>query len=71
MTMDEHPYFHPEAPAFYIEQPVSLPDGDSFREQKLAEENPLARMELTYDSYHTLTIMFQTALKRALDTVEN
>ena len=71
MTMDEHPYFHPEAPAFYMEQPVSLSDGNSFREQKLAEENPLARMELTYDSYHTLTIMFQTALKRALDTVEN
>ena len=71
MTVDEHPYFHPGAPAFYMEQPVSLSDGDSFREQKLAEENPLARMELTYDSYHTLTVMFQTALKRTLETVEN
>jgi hypothetical protein len=28
-------------------------------------------MELTYDSYHTLTVMFQTALKRTLETVEN
>ena len=71
MTFDEHPYHHPEAPAFCLEQPVGLSDGTSFREQKLAEENPLVRMELTYDSYHTLTVMYQTALKRALCTVEN
>ena len=71
MTFDEHPYHHPEAPAFCLEQPVGLSDGTSFCEQKLAEENPLVRMELSYDSYHTLTVMFQTALKRALCTVEN
>ena len=57
MTFDEHPYHHPEAPAFCLEQPVGLSDGTSFREQKLAEENPLVRMELTYDSYHTLTVL--------------
>ena len=71
MTVDENPYFHPEAPAFSLEQPVSFSDGTSFREQKLAEENPLARMELNYDSYHTLTVMFQAALRRTLDTLEN
>ena len=71
MTFDEHPYHHPEAPAFCLEQPVGLSDGTSVCEQKLAEENPLVRMELSYDSYHTLTVMFQTALKRALCTVEN
>ena len=71
MTVDENPYYQPDAPAFCVAQPASLSDGTSFREQKLAEENPLARMELTYDSYHTLTVMFQAALKRALDTLEN
>lgn len=71
MTVDENPYHHPDAPAFTQVQPVSLSDGTSFREQKLAEENPLARMELTSDSYHTLTVMFQSALRRALDTLEN
>ena len=71
MTVDESPYYHPEAAAFCLEQPVALADGTSFREQKLAEENPLARMEPSYDSYHTLTVMYQTALRRALDTVEN
>ena len=71
MTVDETPYHHPEAAAFCLEQPASLNDGTSFREQKLAEENPLARMELTYDSYHTLMVMYQAALKRALDTLEN
>ena len=71
MTVDESPYYHPHAASFCLEQPVSLSDGISFREQKLAEENPLTRMELTYDSYHTLTVMFQAALRRALDSLEN
>ncbi|MBQ8770743.1 MAG: DUF3874 domain-containing protein [Bacteroides sp.] len=71
MTVDEAPYYHPEAAAFCLEQPMGLSDGTSFREQKLAEKNPLARMEPTIDSYHTLTVMFQAALRRALDTLEN
>ena len=70
MTVDETPYYHPEAAAFCLEQPVGLSDGTSFREQKRAEKNPLARMELGYDSYHTLTVMYQAALRRALDTLE-
>lgn len=71
MTVDESPYYHPEAAAFCLEQPAGLADGTSFREQKLAMENPLARMEPTYDSYHTLTVMFQAALRRALDTLQD
>ena len=71
MTVDEMPYYHPEAAAFCLEQPVGLSDGTSFREQKRAEENPLARMELSYNSYHTLTVMYQAALRRALDTLED
>ena len=71
MTVDETPYYHPEAAAFCLEQPVGLSDGTSFREQKRVEENPLARMELSYDSYHTLTVMYQAALRRVLDTLED
>ena len=71
MTVDEVPYYHPEAAAFCLEQPVGLSDGTSFREQKLAEKNPLARMEPSYDSYHTLTVMFQAALRRAVETLEH
>ena len=71
MTVDEAPYYHPEAAAFCLEQPMGLSDGTSFREQKLAEKNPLARMEPTIDSYHTLTVMFQAALRRAIDTLED
>ena len=71
MTVDETPYYHPEAAAFCLEQPMGLSDGTSFREQKLAEKNPLARMEPSYNSYHTLTVMFQAALRRAIDTLED
>ena len=70
MTVDEKPYYHPDAPAFCLEQPTGLSDGTSFRERKLAEKNPLARMEPTIESYHTLMVMYQAALKRALDTLE-
>ena len=48
MTVDEKPYYHPDAAAFCQTQPVSLSDGTSFHEQKLAEKNPFDRMELTY-----------------------
>ncbi len=71
MTLDQTPYYHPEAAAFCLEQPARISDGTSFREQKQAEENPLARMEPTYDSYHTLTVMYQAALRRSLDSMEN
>ena len=70
MTVDEKPYYHPDAPTFCLEQPTGLSDGTSFRERKLAEKNPLARMEPTIESYHTLMVMYQAALKRALDTLE-
>ena len=70
MTVDEAPYYHPDAPAFCIGQPVALSEGTSFREQKLAEKNPLERMDLTYDSYHTLTVMYQAALRRAFDRLD-
>lgn len=71
MTVDEAPYYHPEAPAFCLQQPLTLSDGTTFREHRQAEANPLARMEPSCDSYHTLTVMFQAALRRALDAVED
>ena len=71
MTFDASPYYNPQAAAFCLEQPLSLSDGTSFRERKQTEENPLARMDLTHDSYHTLTVMFQAALSRAFDTLEH
>ena len=71
MTVDASPYYHPDAPAFCMEQPVIVTDGTSFRERKQAEKNPLERMELSYGSYHTLTVMFQAALGRAFNTLEH
>ena len=59
MTTDASPYFRPEAAAFCLEQPAAMTDGTSFGERKRTEKNPVDRMELTYQSYHTLTVMFQ------------
>lgn len=71
MTTDASPYFRPEAAAFCLEQPAAMTDGTSFGERKRTEKNPVDRMELTYQSYHTLTVMFQAALGRALDSLQH
>ena len=71
MTVDASPFYHPDAPAFCMEQPARISDGSSYREQKRMHENPLERLDGTYDSYHTLTVMFQSALARALEKIEH
>lgn len=71
MTLDAHPYFNPDAMPFCLEQPLSMPGEPTFRQQRLKQENPLLRMEPGYETLHTFTILFETALARALDEIEN
>ena len=63
MTVDRNPYHHPEAAAFCLEQPADLSDGTSFREQKLTEKNPLARI-------HRSPYNKEERLQKALDYLE-
>ena len=71
MTVDESPYYNPDAIPFCMAQPDGLDKGTSYREHRLTEENPLSRMELGYDSYHTIKTLYQTTLHRVLDQMEN
>lgn len=43
MTLDETPYFAPDAVPFCLEQPVTMPGERTFNQRKLAENNPLKR----------------------------
>ena len=71
MTLDETPYFAPDAVPFCLEQPVTMPGEQTFGQHRLAEKNPLKRLQPGYESSQTFTFLFEAALNRALDEVEN
>lgn len=66
MTLDEAPYYNPEAVPFCLAQPLTMPDERTFRECKQDEKNPLARMKPGYETAETFTLMYEAALGRAL-----
>lgn len=71
MTLDEKPYYNPSAVAFCLEQPFSMPGEETFRQRKQAEQNPLQRMKPGYTASETFTLLYEAALNRALQEIEN
>ena len=71
MTLDETPYYNPDAVAFCLAQPLTMPDESTFRQRKQGEKNPLARMTPGYATAETFTIMYEAALGRALRELED
>lgn len=59
MTLDETPYFAPDAVPFCLEQPVTMPGERTFNQRKLAENNPLKRLQPGFDSSQTFTLLFK------------
>ena len=50
---------------------MTMPGERTFSQRKLAENNPLKRLQPGFYSSQTFTLLFETALGRALDEVEN
>ena len=71
MTLDTNPYYNPDAVAFCLEQPLAMPGEQTFGQHKLAEENPLQRLQPGFEASQTFTLLFETALNNALDEVEH
>ncbi|WP_291529614.1 BT4734/BF3469 family protein [Bacteroides sp. UBA939] len=71
MTLDEQLYYNPTAVPFCLEQPFTMPGEKTFREQKQAETNPLLRMQPGCTSSDTFSMLFEAALDRAFDGLEN
>lgn len=38
MTLDESPYYNPDAVPFCLEQPLTMPGEETFRQRKLGEK---------------------------------
>lgn len=71
MTMDERPFFNPNAQPFCLEQPFSMPGERTFRQKKQAEANPLMRLQPGFETSQTFSLLFETALSQALEEMEN
>lgn len=65
MTLDGYPYYNPAAVPFCLEQPLSMPEEENFRQRKLAEKNPLLRLHPDSKASDTFAILFESALDRA------
>ena len=71
MTLDEQPEYNPAAVSFCLEQPFSMPGEETFRQRRLAEKNPLLRMEPGYETSQTFVMLFESALDKAFHELEN
>mgnify|MGYP000681872858 FL=1 len=65
MTLDGYPYYNPAAVPFCLEQPLSMPEEENFRQRKLAEKNPLLRLHPDSKASDTFAVLFESALDRA------
>lgn len=70
MTLDEAPFYNPDAVPFCLAQPLTMPDEGTFRQRKQDEKNPLGRMKPGYETAETFTLMYEAALGRALREME-
>lgn len=71
MTLDESPYYNPEAIPFCLPQPLTMPEEGTFRQRRQNEKNPLARMTPGYEAAETFTLLYEAALNRALREMED
>ncbi len=71
MTLDEQPYYNPAAIAFCLEQPLNMPEEETYTQRKQTEKNPLRRLAPGYKTSDTFTLLFEAALNRAYQELEN
>lgn len=70
MTLDAYPYFNPQAIPFCLEQPFGMPGEETFHQRQLTEKNPLLRLKPGYETSQTCTLLFETALGKAMDEMD-
>ncbi len=70
MTFDTTPYYNPAAVPFSIDQPMAMPEEESYQQRKQQEKSPLQRLVPGYETFRTFTYLFEVALARALDELE-
>lgn len=64
-TYDPELYYNPESTVIYMRQPLGMPSETTYKEVVQAETSPFKRLIPGYDSYNTLSALFEAALNNA------
>ncbi len=69
ISYDPDLYYNPAAVPATLEQPLQMPGEPTFRELKQQELLPLQRMEAGHERSHSVYLLYQVALKKAIEEV--
>lgn len=68
-TYDPELYYNPDATAIYMRQPLNMPSDTTYQEAVQSETSPFKRLIPGYDSFETLSALFETALNKAYQSL--
>lgn len=68
-TYDPDLYYNPESTAIYLRQPLAMPADTTYKESVQAEKSPFKRLIPGYDSYETLSALFEASLRKAFNSL--
>lgn len=69
ISYDPDLYYNPAAVPVTLEQPLQMPGEPTFRELKQQEPLPLQRMEAGHERSYSVYLLYQMALKKAIEEV--
>lgn len=68
-TYDPELYYNPQSTIVYLRQPLEMPAETTYKEAVRAESSPFKRLIPGYDSFDTLSALFEVALNRAYQSL--
>lgn len=68
-TYDPELYYNPDATVIYMRQPLNMPSDTTYQEAVQSETSPFKRLIPGYDSFETLSALFETALNKAYQSL--
>lgn len=69
-TYDPELYHNPSSTIVYLRQPLEMPSETTYKEAVQAETSPFKRLIPGYDSFQTLSTLFEAALSKAYQSVD-
>lgn len=68
-TYDPELYYNPESTVIYMRQPLEMPSETTYKEAVQAEASRFKRLIPGYDSFETLSALFETALNKTYQSL--
>ena len=68
-TYDPELYYNPQSTVVYLRQPLEMPAETTYKETVQAESSPFKRLIPGYDSFDTLSALFEVALNKAYQSL--